>query len=43
MLVRDPGPTLDELAAYLAEHHPGVEPTVVGPTGRGPAVLIGLD
>jgi hypothetical protein len=43
VLVRDPGPTLDGLAAYLAEHHPGVEATVVGPTGRGPAVLIGLD
>lgn len=43
VLLRDPGAELDELAAYLAEHHPGVEPTVVGPTGRGPAVLIGLD
>ncbi len=43
VLLRDAGWTVDELAGYLAEHHPGVEPTVVGPTGRGPAVLIGLD
>ena len=43
VLVRDAGRTLDALSAYLADHHPDVEPTVVGPTGRGPAVLIGLD
>ncbi|WP_231505254.1 DAK2 domain-containing protein [Cellulomonas sp. URHE0023] len=43
VLVRDPGQALDGLTDYLAEHHPGVEPTVVGPTGRGPAVQIGLD
>ncbi|WP_426592693.1 DAK2 domain-containing protein [Cellulomonas sp. McL0617] len=43
VLLRDAGPTLDDLAGYLAEHHEGVEPIVVGPTGRGPAVLIGLD
>lgn len=43
VLLRDPGELLDELAAFLAEHQLGVEPTVVGPTGRGPAVLIGLD
>ena len=34
---------VDALAAHLAAHHPGVEPTVVGPTGHGPALVIGLD
>ena len=34
---------LAELTAYLAAHHPGVEPTLVGPTGHGPAALVGLD
>ncbi len=43
VLLRDAGAPLDGLAAYLAEHRPGLETTVVGPTGRGAAVLIGLD
>ena len=29
--------------AHLATRHPGIEPTVVGPTGHGPALVIGLD
>jgi hypothetical protein len=34
---------VDGLVAHLAEHHPGVEATVVGPTGHGPALVMGLD
>jgi len=34
---------VDALAAHLEAHHPGIEATVVGPTGHGPAVLLGLD
>ncbi|KQY24646.1 hypothetical protein ASD16_03790 [Cellulomonas sp. Root485] len=37
------GELLDALVAYLAAHHPGVEATVVGPTGHGPALVLGLD
>ena len=32
-----------DLAAHLAANHPTVEVTVVGPTGRGPALVLGLD
>ena len=34
---------LAELTAYLEDHHPGVEATVVGPTGQGPSLVLGLD
>jgi hypothetical protein len=34
---------LDAIVAHLAEHHPGVEATVVGPAGHGPALVLGLD
>lgn len=34
---------VDGILAHLATRHPGVEPTVVGPTGHGPALVIGLD
>ncbi|NUU16449.1 DAK2 domain-containing protein [Cellulomonas humilata] len=34
---------VDGLVDHLAAHHPGVEATVVGPTGRGPALVLGLD
>lgn len=34
---------LDALVAHLAVHHPGVEATAVGPTGHGPALVLGLD
>ncbi|GEK21578.1 DAK2 domain-containing protein [Cellulomonas xylanilytica] len=34
---------LDVLVAHLAQHHPGVEATMVGPTGHGPALVLGLD
>jgi hypothetical protein len=34
---------VDDLVDHLAAHHPGVEATVVGPTGRGPALVLGLD
>lgn len=34
---------LDALVAHVAAHHPGVEVTVVGPTGHGPALVLGLD
>ena len=34
---------VDGLVGHLAAHHPGVEATVVGPTGRGPALVLGLD
>ncbi|MET0789717.1 MAG: DAK2 domain-containing protein [Cellulomonas sp.] len=34
---------VDGLVAHLAAHHPGVEATVVGPTGHGPALVIGVD
>ena len=37
------GELLDALVAHLAAHHPGVEATVVGPTGHGPALVLGLD
>ena len=34
---------VDGLVEHLAAHHPGVEATVVGPTGHGPALVLGLD
>lgn len=34
---------LDAVVAHLAAHHPGVEATAVGPTGHGPALVLGLD
>jgi dihydroxyacetone kinase-like predicted kinase len=34
---------VDGLVAHLAAHHPAVEATVVGPTGHGPALVLGLD
>ncbi|MBO3101334.1 DAK2 domain-containing protein [Cellulomonas fengjieae] len=34
---------VDGIVAHLAAHHPGVEATVVGPTGHGPALVLGLD
>ena len=34
---------VDALVAHLAAHHPGVEATVLGPTGHGPALVLGLD
>ncbi|WP_162243338.1 DAK2 domain-containing protein [Cellulomonas sp. Leaf334] len=34
---------LDAVVAHLATHHPGVEVTAVGPTGHGPALVLGLD
>ena len=37
------GELLDALVAHLATHHPGIEATVVGPTGHGPALVLGLD
>ncbi|MDQ0373312.1 DAK2 domain-containing protein [Cellulomonas humilata] len=37
------GALLDALVAHLATHHPGIEATVVGPTGHGPALVLGLD
>ena len=45
VLVRDApdGALVDGLLAHLAGRHPGVETTVVGPTGHGPALVIGLD
>jgi dihydroxyacetone kinase-like predicted kinase len=35
--------TADSLAAVLGARTDGVEPVLVGPTGRGPAFLVGLD
>jgi len=37
------GELLDALVAHLATHHPAVEATMVGPTGHGPALVLGLD
>ncbi|KQS99833.1 DAK2 domain-containing protein [Cellulomonas sp. Leaf395] len=37
------GELLDALVAHLAAHHPSLEATVVGPTGHGPALVLGLD
>ncbi|MGY4643051.1 DAK2 domain-containing protein [Cellulomonas sp. URHB0016] len=35
--------TVDALVALLAARTDGVEPVLVGPTGQGPAFLVGLD
>ncbi|WP_456845625.1 DAK2 domain-containing protein [Cellulomonas sp. P5_C6] len=45
LLVRDvTGDGLvDAVVEHLAAHHPGVEATAVGPTGHGPALVLGLD
>ncbi|KQY47550.1 DAK2 domain-containing protein [Cellulomonas sp. Root137] len=44
LLQEAPGDGLvDGLVDHLAAHHPGVEATVVGPTGHGPALVLGLD
>ncbi|MEZ0449788.1 hypothetical protein, partial [Cellulomonas sp. ICMP 17802] len=45
VLLRDAEPDglVDGLMDHLATRHPGVEATVVGPTGHGPALVIGLD
>ena len=45
VLARDVGDEdlLDALVAHLAAHHPGIEATVVGSTGHGPALVLGLD
>jgi hypothetical protein len=44
LLKQAPGDGLvEDLVAHLAAHHPGIEATVVGPTGQGPVLVLGLD